>query len=70
MDLMWRLLNGAMPVTGNVKQVVLQIGSNNLLKQWVQVGTQLVTGFQEQYSNMYASEFDVQTGCGWYCQIF
>ncbi|KAL3150076.1 platelet-activating factor acetyltransferase activity protein [Trebouxia sp. C0009 RCD-2024] len=37
-DLMWRLLNGAMPVTSNVKQVVLQIGSNNLLRQWFQVG--------------------------------
>ncbi|KAL3143758.1 H/ACA snoRNP pseudouridylase subunit [Trebouxia sp. C0010 RCD-2024] len=36
-DLMWRLLNGAMPVTCNVKQVVLQIGSNNLLRQWFQV---------------------------------
>ncbi len=34
---MWRLLNGAMPLSANVKQVVLQIGSNNLLKQWFQV---------------------------------
>lgn len=41
-DLIWRLLNGAMPVTSKVKQVVLQVGSNNLLRQWFQVGACLV----------------------------
>ncbi len=41
--LMWRLLCGAMPLSVSVKQVILQIGSNNLLKQWLQVDSTLCT---------------------------
>ena len=37
MDLMYRLLNGAMPLDVSVKKVVIQIGANNILKQWFQV---------------------------------
>lgn len=33
-DLLWRLLNGAMPLSVSVKQVVVLIGSNNLLREW------------------------------------
>lgn len=36
-DLMYRLLNGAMPLDVSVKKVVIQIGANNILKQWFQV---------------------------------
>ena len=39
-DLMYRLLNGAMPLDVDVKKVVIQIGANNILKQWFQVSAQ------------------------------
>ena len=30
-DLLWRLLNGELPFAVEVKQILLEIGSNNLL---------------------------------------